>query len=88
MILEKAVIDTNIFVSAFLTPNGTAAKIIDLFVDKKIKLCYDNRILSEYREVLSRPKFGFRENYIENIIDFIADNGIMIMPEPVTIDLS
>ena len=53
------VIDTNVLVSALWSKNGAPAKIISLVLQGKLIPCYDYRILSEYRTVLARPKFGF-----------------------------
>ena len=52
-----AVLDTNVLVSALWTPNGKAAYIVNQAIAGRLKLCHDYRILTEYREVLSRPKF-------------------------------
>ena len=52
------VLDTNIIVSSLLS-GGNPGRIIDLITEGRIKLCFDDRILAEYLDVLSRPKFGF-----------------------------
>jgi putative PIN family toxin of toxin-antitoxin system len=55
----KVVLDTNVIVSALINPYGAPASILGLVLEEKIELCYDTRILIEYRDVVMRPKFGF-----------------------------
>ncbi len=81
--MTRVVIDTNVLVSALLSPYGNPARVIDLIMNGLSTVCYDSRILSEYREVLQRPKFGFENNAGKQIIDFICRKGLSIVPEPV-----
>jgi putative PIN family toxin of toxin-antitoxin system len=81
--IVKVVIDTNVLVSGLLTPNGNSAKIISLLLNEKNKILYDNRILEEYKEVLSRDRFGFNYEYIDALIEFIKQDGIFILAEPI-----
>ncbi len=53
----KVVIDTNVIVSGLLKPYGHPAEIIRLLLIGHIRISYDSRILTEYLEVLNRPKF-------------------------------
>ena len=55
----KVVIDTNVIVSGLLTPFGNSAEIVRMITSGKLNLCFDARILTEYEEVLKRPKFKF-----------------------------
>ena len=52
------VIDTNVLVSAVLTPGGTCDRILRAAVDGKIRLAWNAPMVAEYRAVLLRPKFG------------------------------
>lgn len=53
----RLVFDTNVLVSALLTPGGTADRAFRTSVAAGATLLYDARMLAEYRAVLSRPKF-------------------------------
>ena len=53
------VIDTNVLVSALLKEESNPRKIIDLVFQDKIISIITHEILSEYKEVLKRKKFGF-----------------------------
>jgi uncharacterized protein len=79
----KAVVDTNILVSALLSPSGSPARILDLVLNEKIIMYYDSRIMAEYQEVLTRPKFGFDAKSISHVINFIIHAGISIIPVPI-----
>lgn len=79
----KVVIDTNILVSALLSPSGSPAKVFDFVLNSSVIMCYDSRIIAEYQDVLMRPKFSFDKKAIRQIIDFIVYSGISIVPIPV-----
>jgi putative PIN family toxin of toxin-antitoxin system len=78
----KIVADTNIIVSGLLNPEGKPAQILNLILNQKLILLYDNRILSEYSNVLHRKKFKFPKFLIEPIIDFVKMDGEYIAAEP------
>ena len=71
----KVVVDTNVIVSAQLNANEPPAKIVSLILNGRLKLLYDNRILFEYIEVLSRKEFGFNNEIINDLIDFFKHEG-------------
>ncbi len=77
------VVDTNILISALITPFGNAARILDMVLLGELQVLYDDRILSEYREVLLRPKFGFEKRDIDDLLSFIETDGIKITATPV-----
>ena len=78
-----AVIDTNVFVAALLTKNDDSAtvKVYKAIADGLITSLYHN-ILTEYEEVLSRPKFKFSEKRINAVLDMIVKYGIEVFPKP------
>jgi putative PIN family toxin of toxin-antitoxin system len=53
----RVVLDTNVVVSAMLSPSGTAADAIRLAINHHVQLCASEVLLEEYEEVLRRPKF-------------------------------
>jgi putative PIN family toxin of toxin-antitoxin system len=69
-------------VSAFINPKGTPGEIIALVLSKKITVCYDNKMLSEYTEVLKKSKFNFDNLLADDFLNFIKDNGEYIIAEP------
>jgi len=78
----KIVIDTNIIVSGLISPYGRPADILRLLLSGEVIICYDARIISEYRAVLHRPKFGFDRCKIEVILDYIENFGEIVTAIP------
>lgn len=75
-----AVIDTNVIVSALLNHDGESNPSIVLtsVISGSITPLYNENILSEYKDVLSRDKFPFRQEDIESTIDLFVKKGILI----------
>jgi putative PIN family toxin of toxin-antitoxin system len=70
-----------VIVSALINANGTPAKLLTLILNGNIKILYDNRIIFEYNDVLSRKEFGFPEETVNDLIDYFRHNGEFINPE-------
>lgn len=75
-----AVIDTNVIVSYLYgtLESSAASKVGELIDSKTIIPLYDDRILSEYYEVLNYKKFGFLPEVIEKQMTKILANGIFV----------
>lgn len=78
----RVVIDTNILISALLTPFGNAARILDLALLGELQMIYDDRILSEFRDVLLRPKFDFEKGDIDELLSYIEAEGVRVTAVP------
>jgi putative PIN family toxin of toxin-antitoxin system len=76
------VLDTNVLVSGILKPYGNTATILRLVVDGTIQLAYDLRILTEYRDVLHRPKFNFAKEDVASFLDQIEQEGLLVSAKP------
>ena len=83
----KVVLDTNVIVSALINPYGAPAAILGLILEEKIELCYDMRILVEYRDVLMRPKFGFVQTEIDGLLEYIKEIGSLYIATNTSIRL-
>jgi len=79
------VIDTNVLVSGLINPAGNPAKVLNLVLNLEINLLYDSRIIQEYDNVLKREKFGFPGDAVIRLIDFIKNEGISVIPNPVAV---
>jgi putative PIN family toxin of toxin-antitoxin system len=77
----KVALDTNVIVSALLNVKGTPAKVLSLILNGSIKIVYDNRIVFEYFDVLSRKEFGFSEEIINDMVDYFRHEGEFINAE-------
>ncbi|MCX5686604.1 MAG: putative toxin-antitoxin system toxin component, PIN family [Candidatus Omnitrophica bacterium] len=80
----RVVIDTNVLVSGLLSPYGAAAEVVRMLVAGSIELLYDARIVSEYEEVLSRPKFSFDTDKVGYLIEFITHFGVPVSAIPLS----
>ncbi len=76
------VVDTNVLISALITPFGNSARILDMILGGELHLLYDDRILSEYRDVLLRPKFSFEEKDVDALLAVIEGEGLKVMSTP------
>jgi len=83
----KIVLDTNVLVAGLLSPFGSPAKVLQLLLTGKVALCYDTRVLAEYREVLGRPKFGFSKDLTNAVLDYIEQTGNLTAPTPWPLEL-
>ena len=74
----KAVIDTNVIVSAYITKNLEAptSKVWEAVLQCKLTPIFNDEILSEYSEVLHREKFGIPKHLIKWALDTIVTNGV------------
>jgi putative PIN family toxin of toxin-antitoxin system len=77
----NVILDTNIIVSAALTPNGNPAKVMKhIYERESMQLYYSVEIFAEYKEVLFRPYLNISIETQTMIINAIAKNGILIIP--------
>lgn len=83
----KAVIDTNVLVSGLLSPSGAPAQVLDLVITGHLTAVFDDRILAEYRTVLSRPKFGLTKEERKAVMGLLENNGQHITAPPLKLDL-
>lgn len=73
-----AVIDTNVLVSALLASHADSATVMvmNAVINGDIIPMYNEEILKEYEEVLSRKKFRFSKSLIKQYLKFFSNVGI------------
>lgn len=76
------VLDTNVLVAGLLTPFGPCGEIVRMVSSGELTLSLDARILTEYREVLHRPKFRFDKDKLAALLDHIEHRGITVASSP------
>ncbi len=78
------VVDTNVWVSAFINPHGPPAQIREAFVLGRFQVVLSVPILDEIAEVLARPrirgKYGLDENEIAEFLRALAQHSIPVVP--------
>ena len=83
----RIVLDTNVLVSALLSPFGAPASVLQLILLGRVSVCFDPRILSEYRAVLSREKFSVDPTLIEDVLEFLEAEGTLVACAPLDLAL-
>ncbi|MFA9478782.1 putative toxin-antitoxin system toxin component, PIN family [Phycisphaerales bacterium AB-hyl4] len=83
----RIVLDTNVLVAGLLSPNGPPAQVLQLLLSERVRLCYDARILGEYREVLARPRFGFDPEAVAEVLTFLEQTGELVAAVPLGVVL-
>ncbi|MBR2215649.1 MAG: putative toxin-antitoxin system toxin component, PIN family [Selenomonadaceae bacterium] len=78
----NVVLDTNILVSAALSPGRNASNILAGVVQGRFTACYDSRILEEYERVLHYPKFKLTSWEIYYVLSPVMEGGMRIMARP------
>ena len=83
----KAVIDTNVLVSAFWNRDRASptVRVYRALMEQRFVPLFSDEIIAEYNDVLHRKKFKFSYKKVDELIDFIKNYGERISPaEPDT----
>jgi len=84
MMLQRVVLDTNILVSALMTPSGNPASVYKMFFSGEIVLVYSEEIMLEYEDVLYRPRLKIPTEDADTILEVIRQCGELVAPHPST----
>ena len=76
--MTRVVLDTNVLVSAMIRSDGNEALIVLAVNYGLLEPLFSEEILSEYREVLLRPKFGFQESEVSPLLDLLVRRGRLL----------
>lgn len=79
----RAVIDTNVLVSAMIAPSGNESLVVLAARQGLITPCLSREICEEHSGVLARPKFGFSSEEISGLLSLLSEHGEMFVPAPV-----
>lgn len=80
----KIVVDTNVLVAGLLSPFGPCAEIVRMISSGELTSFFDARILSEYSEVLCRPKFRFDVDRVVALLEHIEYRGHIVSASPLS----
>lgn len=76
----RAVSDTNVLVSALISPSGNEALLLLAVKQGLVRPCFSPAVLKEYSEVLARPKFAFSPDEITALIALLQRQGDLLHP--------
>jgi len=77
--MKRTVLDTNIVVSSAL--GGALVLILEKWNEGKFTVIVTSDILSEYFEVLNRPKFRLKQETIDKITRYLYQFSEFVVPE-------
>lgn len=75
----RLVIDTNVLVSALLTPGRTAARLLGYMATGGLTPIVDDRVLAEYADVLARPKLSIAPAAAREMLAVIGTAGTHVL---------
>ncbi len=83
----RAVLDTSVLVSTFLTPNGISGQLLQAAEDGRFILCLSPAILQELRRVLLRePKlqrrYGYGTSAVDDLCSSLAGLAVLVTDLP------
>jgi putative PIN family toxin of toxin-antitoxin system len=78
----RIVLDTNVLLSALLSPQGAPAQVLMLALAGDLTLLFDERVLEEYREVLSRPRFAIPPAHAHEVLRQLEADGERVVAAP------
>jgi uncharacterized protein len=83
----RAVLDTNVIVSAVLSPSGPPSQILEMADQRVVQLWISPSILAEYEEVLFRIKVGVLPARAKAMLRLLSAMSRSISPTK-TVDIS
>ena len=79
----RAVIDTNVLVSAMISSAGNESLLIMAVNQGLVTPYFSLEILQEYSDVFLRPKFGFSAEDVDALLELLRLRGTLLQPTPV-----
>ena len=77
-------LDTNVWVSAFINPAGAPARLRHAWYEGRYEVVFSLPLLEELVDVLTRPrlirKYPIAVNDIEDLLQLFIQRGIFVMP--------
>lgn len=79
----RAVIDTNVLVSAMISSAGNEALLLTAINQGLVVPYFSPEILEEYSDVLFRPRFQFSTEVVDSLLDLFRHRGKLLNPVPI-----
>lgn len=78
-----AVVDTNVLVSALISPSGTPARLVEEIRCGSLTPVVSPAVLAEYETVLRRPRFDFPTDCVDDLLADMIGLAMVAHPEPI-----
>jgi putative PIN family toxin of toxin-antitoxin system len=75
----RAVLDTNVLVSAFIFPGGPPESVFRLVLERKLELVTSTALLAEFGRILTE-KFGRDLRAVSDAVALVASIGAVVKP--------
>jgi putative PIN family toxin of toxin-antitoxin system len=77
----RVVLDTNILISALLSPAGLPTQVFwNVLLKLDGELCMSGPIYAEYEEVMRRPRLKRTEEEIQSALRAVRENALWVIP--------
>jgi putative PIN family toxin of toxin-antitoxin system len=77
----RVVLDTNVVVSAAITPGGLEAKVVELVAIGALALCASDPVIAEYEAVLGRSKFAaINPAHVARLLRLLKAEAVLVGP--------
>ena len=83
----RVVLDTNMLVSALLSPSGNPARIYRMFLSGTLDLVVSADILAEYEDVLLRPRLQLPAADVKTVFAAVRECAETVRPVISTVSL-
>lgn len=80
MLALRIVLDTNVVVSALLSPRGLPRTVLTIATTRPARLYLSSLILAEYKDVLSRPELRIRAGLRNQFLQLLRNRANFTMP--------
>lgn len=80
---QRAVVDTNVLVSALLSPDGNPAVVAEAVRTLRLTPIVSRAILAEYETVLRKPRFRFPVVIVDELLASLRDLAVCVEPDSV-----
>jgi putative PIN family toxin of toxin-antitoxin system len=82
----RIVLDTNVLANGLLNPDGAPGRVVDLILGGYHRVLYDDRILVEYMDVLTRPSLSISDDLAKAVIGYFRLSGDRITAVPLPVN--
>ena len=82
--MHKIILDTNVIISSLIQKSFPYKIVNELFIENKITLCVSQALMTEYHQVIHRPKFYEYYDFAERAKSLLTDieiKSIMFFPK-------
>jgi putative PIN family toxin of toxin-antitoxin system len=78
MPIVAAVVDTNVLVSGLLRPSGPPGAVVQAALQGQLVPVVCPEVMSEYQDVLLRPRFGFVPQDVDELLLLIEQQALWV----------